>query len=89
MFCSTPLMSHYSFLPERNHFTEPITTQTGMQKEQCCVLDTYSVKLSQGLAAVFLFDLTFSSFFSFLHCVVLLFYVHGKHLRSCRDGQLT
>ena len=20
---------------------------------------------------------------------VLLFYVHGKHLRSCRDGQLT
>ena len=24
-------------------------------------------------------------------CVVvdLLFYVHGKHLRSCRDGQLT
>ena len=21
--------------------------------------------------------------------VVLLYYVHGKHLRSCRDGQLT
>ena len=21
--------------------------------------------------------------------VLLLFYVHGKHLRSCRDGQLT
>ena len=21
--------------------------------------------------------------------VVLLFYVHGKHLRSCQDGQLT
>ena len=21
--------------------------------------------------------------------VVLLFHVHGKHLRSCRDGQLT
>ena len=21
--------------------------------------------------------------------VVLLFYVHGKHLRSCRDGQST
>ena len=21
--------------------------------------------------------------------VVLLFYVHGKHLRSCRDSQLT
>ena len=25
-----------------------------------------------------------------LHCIdALLFYVHGKHLRSCRDGQLT
>ena len=22
-------------------------------------------------------------------CIVLLFYVHGKHLRSCQDGQLT
>ena len=22
-------------------------------------------------------------------CIVLLFYAHGKHLRSCRDGQLT
>ena len=21
--------------------------------------------------------------------LVVLFYVHGKHLRSCRDGQLT
>ena len=26
---------------------------------------------------------------SFGWLVVLLFYVHGKHLRSCRDGQLT
>ena len=24
-----------------------------------------------------------------LFVVALLFYVHGKHLRSCRDGQLT
>ena len=24
-----------------------------------------------------------------LCCFALLFYVHGKHLRSCRDGQLT
>ena len=33
-------------------------------------------------------------FFTFGHKVVvvvvaLLFYVHSKHLRSCRDGQLT
>ena len=25
----------------------------------------------------------------FVAVVVLLFYVHGKQLRSCRDGQLT
>ena len=28
-------------------------------------------------------------FISFVVVVVLLFYVHGKHLRSCWDGQLT
>ena len=27
--------------------------------------------------------------FFFVVVVALLFYVHGKHLRSCRDGQLT
>ena len=26
---------------------------------------------------------------SIVGVVVLLFYVHGKHIRSCRDGQLT
>ena len=26
---------------------------------------------------------------SALLLLLLLFYVHGKHLRSCRDGQLT
>ena len=25
---------------------------------------------------------------TFVVVVALLFYVHGKHLRSCRDGQL-
>ena len=25
----------------------------------------------------------------YAYVVVLLFYVHGKHLRLCRDGQLT
>ena len=24
-----------------------------------------------------------------IFCIALLFYVHGKHLRSCQDGQLT
>ena len=36
-------------------------------------------------------DLTKSSFLEpkLVAFVALLFYVHGKHLRSCRDGQLT
>ena len=38
--------------------------------------------------------LSLNNNFSFVHynvlvVVALLFYVHGKHLRSCRDGQLT
>ena len=33
--------------------------------------------------------LSFEPVGGFLSVVVLLFYVHGKHLRSCRDGQLT
>ena len=28
-------------------------------------------------------------YFMVVVVVALLFYVHGKHLRSCRDGQLT
>ena len=27
--------------------------------------------------------------FQIVVVVALLFYIHGKHLRSCRDGQLT
>ena len=34
------------------------------------------------------FELVFGQIVRFFF-VVLLFYVHGKHLRSCRDGQLT
>ena len=36
-----------------------------------------------------LFSLIFELFFTHNVCFALLFYVHGKHLRSCRDGQLT
>ena len=32
---------------------------------------------------------TFVPRLSFKGVVALLFFVHGKHLRSCRDGQLT
>ena len=33
--------------------------------------------------------LVYTKFQDSIVVVVLLFYVHGKHLRSCRDGQLT
>ena len=35
-----------------------------------------------------MFDIAYRVF-SFMFFVALSFYVHGKHLRSCRDGQLT
>ena len=31
---------------------------------------------------------TFGHRRGYIRLVALLFYVHGKHLRSCRDGQL-
>ena len=34
-------------------------------------------------------DLQIELFDKMIVVVVLLFYVHGKHLRSCRNGQLT
>ena len=36
-----------------------------------------------------LFFFSSSLFICSIVVVALLFYVHGKHLRSCRDGQLT
>ena len=36
-----------------------------------------------------IFSFTLTRYDSDTVVVVLLFYVHGKHLRSCRDGQLT
>ena len=42
-------------------------------------------ELKQRKARKFLMDPTSFQIVAF---VALLFYVHGKHLRSCRDGQL-
>ena len=46
------------------------------------LIDLNSTQLDKQL-------LLFSTFKIVVVVVVLLFYVHGKHLRSCRDGQLT
>ena len=34
-------------------------------------------------------EIYFEIFVVVVVVVAMLFYVHGKHLRSCRDGQLT
>ena len=49
------------------------------QLVQCDML--YCLKRSEILLEIWYTVVVFN--------VVLLFYVHGKHLRSCRDGQLT
>ena len=59
--------------------------------------DTYNLKqlIPQGTftgTILRYLDLTVSEYcmpFDFVVVVALLFYVHGKNLRSCRDGQLT
>ena len=40
----------------------------------------HNVKKNQNFIVVFFFH-------NYVVVVALLFYVHGKHLRSCRDGQ--
>ena len=46
--------------------------------------------ISEGPACLMMNEYTFMGTNSVVVVVVvLLFYVHGKHLRSCRDGQLT
>ena len=58
------------------------------------------IALAIGAGVFFFFFTFFLSSITSLFCrplsrrrsdinVALLFYVHGKHLRSCRDGQLT
>ena len=51
-------------------------------EETCgCTVLVFSVCISQ--------EVQFSWRIVAFVVVALLFYVHGKHLRSCRDGQLT
>ena len=60
----------------------------------------FSVRLATDCATLHSFILHTRKFYvhmpptrisglNWVRCLVLLFYVHGKHLRSCRDGQLT
>ena len=50
-----------------------------------------SYNINCTFAEIFIFIRAIVQKYNLVHIVVvaLLFYVHGKHLRSCRDGQLT
>ena len=49
---------------------------------------SFSQKVERYFSLLILF-IKGQSMISNVVVVALLFYVHGKHLRSCRDGQLT
>ena len=48
-----------------------------------------SIKIKISLATCLSIKVGLLLLGRFVVVVALLFYVHGKHLRSCRDGQLT
>ena len=50
------------------------------------MLDLKTINISFN--DIIVLDCYFTDVVAFV-VVALLFYVHGKHLRSCRDGQLT
>ena len=52
------------------------------------LFQSHSINLSK-ITLVKPNSVNFSNFIGVVVVVVLLFYVHGKHLRPCRDGQLT
>ena len=59
----------------------------GLKKEfETAVVNEPSVLEPLKFYCLFIFRVWTNSVGSI---VALLFYVHGKHLRSCRDGQLT
>ena len=45
--------------------------------------------IKPGIALTRILETVVTFHFSGGVVVALLFYVHGKHLRSCRDGQFT
>ena len=49
----------------------------------------HSLSCTKGMTLIQCVDDTLSSAVVVVVVVTLLFYVHGKHLKSCRDGQLT
>ena len=62
-----------------------------MQTSYDSVVLTYvSVVLTKDTGVIRVLPIDCDQWKAFVVVVVaLLFYVHGKHLRSCRDGQLT
>ena len=61
-----------------------VITKMFCDKRQAWLLNSIKVN-----SFVYLFNCTTVGRVSVVVVRALLFYVHGKHLRSCRDGQLT
>ena len=62
--------------------------KNGMAKRVITLWRVHITSLTTPVSTMhFLFEIMF--ILKVVVVVVLLFYVHGKHLRSCRDGQLT
>ena len=69
--------------PDRVSNPGPLTYESGAPLTVLCGLTVCNL-LWTGVFGHFVCVV-----FGYLCIVDLLFYVHGKHLRSCRDGQLT
>ena len=52
-------------------------------------MDIVQCSKLKTLKAFFYIKAICNAYFLVVIVVALLFYVHDKHLRSCRDGQLT
>ena len=76
---------HYSYVLQYIHMRHSEIT-----RKSCCIAKTiFLIYFPNNLLEFSLFSLHQTVRSRFVVVVVLLFYVHGKHLRSCRDGQLT
>ena len=58
-------------------------------KKSCCIIHGIGIEGDVSIGDVSKMLWFHVEDFYMVVVVVLLLYVHGKHLRSCRDGQLT
>ena len=72
-------LAHYGVSRIRDWVSVKYSTSSSYNMVCLPLLSDNPLALTSGLSLVLVVVVV----------VALLFYVHGKHLRSCRDGQLT